>query len=182
MGFFLGAWEILALAAAISVDAFAASFAYGGKRIKIPLLSVIIISVVCSLVLGIALFAGSVIRDFIPANATAIISFAILFILGFFKLFDTKTELKNHDKDNSKIISVTEAVALAVALSLDGFAVGFGAALANVNIFAAVLSTFVIGALAVIGGCYLGNKIAGKINVSWVSGILLIILAFNSLL
>jgi len=177
---FLALFETLAIAAAISVDAFAASFAYGGKRIKIPLLSVLIINLVCVLTLGISLVTGAALSAYIPEPLTALISFGILFVLGVTKFFDN-SEPKNYDTDDSKIISITEAAMLAVALSMDGLAVGFGAALSNANIWAIILCTFAIGMLAVIFGCKLGNKVAGRLKVSWISGVLLIILAIVNL-
>jgi putative Mn2+ efflux pump MntP len=173
--------QALIIATAISIDAFAASFAYGGKRIKIPILSVLIINAVCSLMLGISLFAGAVARNYIPEMATTLICFSILFILGILKFFDNG-ETKNHDADNSKIISAGEAVALAVALSLDGLAAGFGVALGFANAWAVILCTFVVGTGAVAFGSYFGRKIAGKMKISWISGVLLIGLAVFRLL
>ncbi|MCL2838998.1 MAG: manganese efflux pump [Oscillospiraceae bacterium] len=182
MGFFLSIWGALLIALAISTDAFAASFAYGGKGIKIPFRSVLIINLVCSKMLGISLLAGEIIRPYMSETLTTGISFAILFILGIFKLFDGNTNPKNHDKDNSKVISAAEAVSLSVALSLDGLAVGLGVAMGSANILAVILCTFTVGVGAVMLGCRLGNKIAGKINVSWLSGVILIGLAFVNLL
>jgi len=174
-------WEALLIAAAVSLDAFAASFAYGGKRIKIPLLSVLVISFVCAASLGVSLLAGEILGVFLPKQLTVLISFGILFSLGIWKLLDD-SELKNFDTDDSKIISVGEAAALAVALSLDGLAVGFGAALGNANSVAVILCAFAIGAAAVWLGGFLGLKIARKTKVSWISGVLLILLAFAQLI
>ena len=177
---FFGLAETIILATAISLDAFAASFAYGGKRIRIPFLSVLIINLVCSLILGVSLFTGAIISEFIPEFITVLIGIAILLILGILKFFDSGT-IKNHDADNSKIISAGEAVALSVALSIDGLAVGIGAALVDTNVWAVISATFIIGVFAVTGGSFLGNKIAGRFNLSWISGLLLIGLAISRL-
>lgn len=87
------------------------------------------------------------------------------------------------DVDASKSISPKEAVALAVSLSLDGIAVGFGAALGNLNIMMVILASLVTDVIAVWLGSYLGSKLARKLpfNVSWVSGVILIVLAFLKL-
>lgn len=204
--------EAAALASALSMDAFVASFAYGSRKIKIPMLSVQIINLVCSSILGISLFLGAIVKQFIPGWLTTVICFAILFVLGMSKLLDsvTKSIIRRYsnlnkeiqfsmfnfrfilslcanpedtDVDGSKIISSAEAFSLAIALSLDGLAVGFGAALGNVSGLAVFLCSLLIGTLAVLLGCYIGNKIARKLtfNLSWLSGALLIVLAFMKL-
>lgn len=201
------------LASALSMDAFVASFAYGSNKIKIPMLSIQIINIVCSSILGISLLVGTLVKQYIPDWLTIMICFTILFVLGIAKLLDSiiKSIIRKYnnfnkeiefsmfnikfilslyanpedaDIDSSRIISPMEAASLAIALSLDGLAVGFGAALGNVNGLAIFLSSLVTNAIAVILGCYLGNKIARKLsfNLSWLSGILLIFLAFLKLL
>ena len=88
------------------------------------------------------------------------------------------------DTDSNKIISPFEAAALAISLSLDGIAVGFGAAIGNVNVSAVFLASFITNTAAVMSGCYLGNKLAGKLpfNISWLSGAIFIALAVSKLL
>ena len=204
--------EAFIIAASLSLDAFTASFAYGSSKIKIPILSVQIITIICSSILGLSLLIGTAVKQYIPNGVTVIICFILLFVLGIISLLNsiTKSIIKKHtnlnkelkfslfnfrfilslcanpeaaDVDLSKTISPTEAVSLAIALSLDGFAVGFGAALANVNGLAIFLCSLITGMIAVILGCYLGNKIASKtkLNLSWLSGVILIILAFSKL-
>lgn len=204
--------EAAILASALSLDAFVSSFAYGSNKIKIPMLSVQIINLVCSSILGVSLLAGNLIRQILPEWITPFICFGILFILGITKLMDsiTKSLIRKYtnisseikfsmfnfkfilqlyadpekaDIDNSKIISPGEAASLALALSLDGIAVGFGAAVGNINILAVFLCSLITDALAVILGSNLGNRIAKKtaFNISWLSGIILIFMAFTKL-
>ncbi len=73
-----------------------------------------------------------------------------------------------------------EAASLSIALSLDGLAVGIGAALVNSNSVQIVLFSLISDMVAVMLGCFIGNKIAEKIsfNLSWLSGLLLIVLSF----
>jgi len=201
--------EALILASALSADAFVASFAYGSNKIKIPAVSVHIINIICSVILGISLLIGTMVRAYIPGFLTTAICFTILFLLGLAKLFDsiTKSIIRKNsnlngqfkfsmfnfkfvlslyadpqaaDIDRSKTISPSEAAALAVALSLDGLAVGFGAALVDINGWAVFICSLITGFIALISGAYLGNRIAHRLrfNISWISGIVLIILAF----
>ncbi|MGI5850439.1 MAG: manganese efflux pump, partial [Christensenellales bacterium] len=149
---------------------------------------------------------------FIPSYITKLFCFLILIILGIIKLFDSsiKTLIRKHkglnkqlkfsmfnlnfilniyanpeeaDVDYSYVLSPLEAVSLAIAVSLDGLAAGFGAGLANFNILEVLLFSLVFGIFAVFLGCYIGNKIAEKlkINISWLSGVLLIVLAILKL-
>ena len=81
-------FEILLLVTALSVDAFAAGFAYGVSKIKVPFISVIIVTGISSLILVISLLAGNVVSSLIPGNLTSYFSFLLLFVLGLVKLFD----------------------------------------------------------------------------------------------
>jgi len=204
--------EALLLVTSLSIDAFASSFAYGTSKIKIPLKSILIINVVGSVILGISLFFGSVFRPFIDENIASTISFGILFILGVMKIFDStikalirkynrlEKEVKfsifnmqfilniyanpeKADIDKSRTVSPKEAMYLAIALALDSFAVGFGAGLTDANAVQIVGFSLVTDMIAIILGCYIGNKVAEKlsINLSWLSGVILIFLAFSNL-
>lgn len=205
--------EAVILASSLSLDAFFASFAYGSNKIKLPLKSVLVIDLVCGGFLGLSVFLGKLIRPYLPPHISSVICFLILFAIGLVKLLDnmTKSIIRRHsglskdirfsllnlrfilciyadpeksDVDQSKSISVGEAFSLAVALSLDGMAVGFGAVLGNVSGAAVVLASLVTGAAAVLLGDYAGNRLASsmKYNISWLSGAVLIGMAVMKLL
>ena len=206
-------FEAILITSALSVDTFVASFAYGSNKIKIPILSISIITIICSFVLVSSLLLGTLVSEFIPIWLTAALSFIILFSLGVFKLIDSiiKSKIKknksfttqnknsilnlkfilslytnpeNADIDQSRFISPMEATILAFALSLDGFAVGFGAALGDTSIITILIASLVIGFVAIVTGSYLGNKVSTKLksDLSWLSGVILIVLAFLSLM
>ena len=88
------------------------------------------------------------------------------------------------DSDASKSLSVPESVCLALAMSLDGAAAGFGAALGNLNPAAVRFFSLLFGFTAIQGGFLLGNRLAQKthFSVDWLSGALLILLAFLRLI
>lgn len=212
MTFFFLLSEAFCIASALSLDAFAASFSYGAGKIKIPPLSLLIIDGICSVSIGIALLIGSLLKSFIPLGLTSAVCFLILFFLGLLKLLDgiTKSLIRKYgaissnlhfsfcnfrfvlslyadpeaaDTDCSKTISSKEAVSLALALSLDGCAVGFGTALGNVNGLAVFFCSLFTEAFAILFGTFLGNKAAGRFscNLSWAGGLILIVLAFCKL-
>ena len=202
---------------AVSIDAFAASFAYGSKKIKIPFYSNLIIAAIGSSTLTLALLIGTAVSQHIPDWLTVALSFTILFLIGLIKLLDsvTKSIIKKHNKvcpdninkkiefsmfnfkfilnlyanpidadvDGSKKITAAEAVLLATALSLDSLAVGFGAALSDAGILLIYLTSFITSVIAVLAGCALGNRLAERtsLNVSWIGGVILILLAFSAL-
>jgi putative Mn2+ efflux pump MntP len=173
--------EAALLASSLSLDAFTAGFAYGGGGIKVPMLSVQIISIICSGITGLALLAGDVLRPYIPGGLTMYAPFFVLLIIGLSKL--TGSASKNADKDGSQSISPAEAALLALSLSLDGIAVGFGAALAQVNSLAVFLWSLVTNSGFLLLGLTAGNKLAGRssLNLSWLSGAVLILLAISKL-
>jgi len=201
-------FESILLVTALSIDAFVASIAYGTNKIKIPFASVITINIVCTFLLGISLYLGSIVRDLLPGNLMGYIGVIILFILGVyqlfagvaknfinkylekdkkvnFQLFNFKFVLEIYvdetmaDFDQSRRLNMKEALALALALSMDGLAAGFGTALVTVNYARILLMSLVFHMAAVWLGVWIGGKLAqkAKVNISWLSGAILIGLA-----
>ncbi len=198
--------------AAISLDAALASFAYGADEICIPVLSNLIISGTCTVALGASLALGSFVRPFLPDGVASWGSCFILVVLGVIKCCDSalkgrirrgkpiKRELRfsilslhlilrvyadpeEADADRSKTLTVAEAFSLAMALSLDGLAAGFGAALGETPILLVVLFSFLFGTLSVALGSFLGRKISEKLSFpfSGLSGAVLILLGISRL-
>lgn len=175
-------FEILVLVTALSVDAFAASFAYGVSRIRIPVSSLCIMTSVSSLILAVSLLAGNLLTGLLSPSLTCHISFIILFLLGLAKLFDRsccdQADKANKDKDD--ILSPTESLSLSFALSIDSLAAGIGAGMLPSYIPAAITASFFMGILAILGGSLFGKAISRHCqkNLCWISGVLLILLAF----
>jgi putative sporulation protein YtaF len=102
-----------------------------------------------------------------------------------FKLFDFRFVLQVYaneikaDFDKSKCLNVKESFYLGLALSLDSLAVGIGSSLCSINYMQVLILCFVIGISAVSFGVFLGRKFAQKLHLelSWLSGVLLILLA-----
>ena len=179
-------FEILLLVTALSVDAFAAGFVYGVSKIKVPFTSIIVVTGISSLMLVLSLLAGNLVSSLFPENLTKYFSFLLLFTLGLAKLFDRSRhdEAETADKNKDAFVSPTEALTLGVALSIDSLAAGIGAGIGSAYIPAAFLASFFIGALAIVAGSWLGGLISSRCrsNLCWISGVLLILLAFMKLL
>lgn len=200
--------ESLLLVSSLCIDSFVASIAYGTSKIKIPILSAIIINLVCTVTLAFSLFIGSIVKNFLPGRIPVLLGFFLLIVIGIYRLFECifKTCITKHsnsdkpltfklfdfkfvlqvyadeikaDFDKSKYLNSKEAFYLALALSLDSLAVGFGSSLCNINYFQTLLFCFIIGILCVLMGVFIGRKFAEKMHLelSWLSGVLLITLA-----
>lgn len=187
--------QSLLLTCALSADCLATGFAYGTSNIKIPFWSAMIINLICSSALAVSLFFGKLIGEIIPETVTVAVCAGILMAMGLFKIigFFLQGKAKNSnnkliklfakpeqaDGDNNKILSKKEALILSLALSLDGFAAGIGTGLVvddYVNYAIFIGFSLVVGIFFLLAGVFIGKKIAKKtkINLSWLSGLVLI--------
>lgn len=82
------------------------------------------------------------------------------------------------------ILSPAEAFSLGIALSLDSAAAGIGAGMMTFHLPATILLSLTTGILAILSGSLLGNSIAKRtsFDLSWLSGVMLMILAVLKLL
>lgn len=204
--------EAVAIAAALSVDAFVAGFAYGTRRIRLSRRSVLVINLICSAIVGLSLGLGSLAAVFIPAGVQRGLCFGLLFALGLIKLLDgiIRSAIRRFgnldgrlgfslfslrfvlhvyadpaavDLDHSQTISVAEAASLALALSLDGAAVGFGAALGQASIPAVVTASLAANQISLLTGAWLGERLSRRLRMSlgWLGGVILVLLALSKL-
>lgn len=199
------------LVIALSVDSFLASLAYGAERIKIPIKSALLISLIGVAFLSISLYTASFIQQFIPEDICSKIAFIIFFLIGISALFqgtiksflktcerkklefsckgisfvlDVYLDETNADMDNSKLLSLKEALYLAVALSIDSLVSGFALGISIEKPLPVLFISFCIGFIAVVAGSFIGRTTASvtKWNLSWISGVLFMILAFTKIL
>ena len=192
----------------LSVDSFSAAFAYGSGGIKIPLKSLFILNLIGVALFGASLYFGYFLRPLLPGNTVYVLSSIILVTLGSLKIFESaiknfikrrqrsETDLvfsifnasfilkvyadpEEADLDQSRSISSREATFLAVALSLDNMAVGFGAGMV-MNPGLVLLTYLVINFVCLFLGCQIGNRVARTIkqDLAWLGGVILILVAF----
>ncbi|MCM1523112.1 MAG: hypothetical protein NC120_01530 [Ruminococcus sp.] len=196
--------DMILLAAATSADLFAAVLGIRASGIRLTLSSGFVIAAAGSVLLGLSAAVSSYADRLFPLDNALYISRAILLIMGLNtifgdfiekagkRLFKRKNklipcaEMMNHpacaDKDNSKTISVSEGMALGLALSGDSVFTGVGAGIGGmppVKIFALSL---IFGAAAIISGNAAGRFLSDKSSADFpaerIGGIILIILAF----
>lgn len=194
----------------LSFDTFFACIALGAKKIKIPLLSKLIIAFVSSFFLAISLVFGNFISLYISSKTLNIASFIVLFSLGLFNIFDSivKKFIKEHirlthsvnikyftltlsiymdktnaDKDKSLSLNTCEALLLSVMLSLDSLFTGFSIHTDLKTTVFLILLSLLLGIICSILGIHLGKKLySEKKDYSYISGIILIFLSINKLI
>lgn len=188
--------NVLLLVTALSIDAFAAGFAYGVDRIRMPILSMGIIGGFSAGSLLVALLAGRGILAGIPSAYAQLISCMLLLIVGLIKLFDgtlkclIRRRLKQErhitfhifdlrflltvyadpdraDADRGGMLSAREACSLGIALSIDSIAAGIGAGIAEIPVVFPVLLSFFMGMAATATGVFLGNRIAARYSLDF---------------
>lgn len=182
--------EALILSMACSVDCAVVGFAYGLNKTKIRFTAAFIVSFICSLALGLSLFFGSIIGKYVKESITLAICAVILIALGLIKIFNSL--IKNRFRRRGEIISTNPlsflgAVMLALALSLDGIAVGLSAGLVREELLFYVIIiglSIITNAAFLLLGRFLGANAAKRIspNFAWISGLLFIILAIFKLI
>ena len=185
---------------ALSFDAFITALTYEGDNIKIPILSNLIISIICSFSLIISLFFGNYLDTIVSETVLKHISFIILFCLGITKIFGDiiknrlikkKTnnylfncivkngqDYKKTSCDKSNLLSTRSALLLSVVLSFDSLSSGIAFSL-NYNYFIIVfLFSFFVNFLLI-----LCSKIFKgiKIDFSFFGGLIFILIAFSKL-
>lgn len=195
--------SLILLSVAVSLDGFGAGVTYGIRKIRIPLLSVGIISVCSGTVMFLAMMAGTLFARFIPPKAASAAGALLLVAVGCWALFQLFRSGEREDRggenlvirilktpsaadlDRSGTISGGEAVFLGAALSLDAFGAGVGAAMAGFPPFATALCIASGSGLFLHLGTRFGFRVAGW---SWVRqlavlpGILLILMGIFKLL
>ena len=181
------------LAFSASLDSLIIGIAYGIKKIWIKFSINIIIALIVTLGTLLSMVLGAILNKFIPSYICNYIGAILLIIVGLFMTFDFFKEQRNLKKNeictakenkdiieslhyddiltNNKTadingsgnIEVKEAISLAVALSLNNFALGLGASMSGISIPLTTIFTFIFSILILILGLKIGNSFLSKI-------------------
>lgn len=143
----------------------------------------IIISFLILILLGFYYLFESIVKSYLKKRSSLkekvkFKLFNIWFIIDIY-VDETKADL-----DKSKNLSSKEALYLATALSLDSIAIGFGSGLGSINYLNIIFLSLIFHMVALWGGLYIGEKFVSrsKVNLSWLTGVILILLAFLKLI
>ncbi|MDC3412613.1 sporulation membrane protein YtaF [Aquibacillus sp. 3ASR75-11] len=178
------------LAFAVSLDSFVVGFTYGLRQMYLPIRSIVIIATISSIVFFLSMFVGDFIASFLSPKVAEDIGGWVLILIGiwviiqFFKTDNTQNdsdpilvnfEIKSlgivirilkkpmvADMDKSGAVTGVEAFLLGIALSMDSFGAGIGAALLG---FVPLLGAVTIGITTALS-LTIGLK-SGKIFSYW---------------
>lgn len=202
-------FSVLLLGLAVSLDGFGAGFAYGVRKLSLPLPSLVIICFSSSFSIFLSMEAGALVARLLSLRAASAIGGLLLLLVGAVILIQSFRQNRENgetlgadghglgvlssvlrepqlaDFDSSGVITGKEAVVLGVALALDAFAAGFGAAMMG---FPPLATAFVVGIAKFVllpAGVLSGRKFANILKeerASLVSGAVLAFLGLMHLL
>ncbi|WP_264803472.1 sporulation membrane protein YtaF [Cytobacillus sp. NCCP-133] len=203
------AFSLLILAFAVSLDSFSVGLTYGLRKMFIPFKSISIIACCSAITLMAALSIGHLIEAFLSPALAESLGGIILVLLGawvlyqFFRPEKAKDALPHEktivnfeikslglvinilkkpmsaDFDKSGTITGVEAIMLGIALSLDAFGAGIGAAMLGYSPYYLALTVAIMSSLFVFMGMQVGSifsKSGWVHKCSFIPGIILIII------
>jgi len=202
-------FSLLLLAFAVSLDSFSVGFTYGLRKMKLPFKSIVTIACCSALTLLLAMGVGKSIASFLsPSIAEKIGGLVLVFIGGWvlYQFFRPSKQTNENDEekilvnfeikslglvinilrkplvadfDKSGTITGIEAFLLGLALSLDAFGAGIGAALLGYSPWLMAILVAVMSSLFVTTGIKCGRIFSEKRWVqkfSFLPGVLLIVI------
>mgnify|MGYP000417727282 FL=1 len=177
-------YEVIILAVALSMDAFAVSIGLGSKHVKqtksLALMSGIYFGLFQGLMPLIGYMGGKCILGWVEEYAHWV-AFALLILIGGKMIYESITEGIEED-----IVKITHKVMLilAIATSVDAMAAGFTLTLIEINPFLACaiigVATLFFSWMGVFIGAKSGTWLEGKAEL--LGGIVLILIGFKVLL
>ncbi len=189
----------LLFALAVSSDGFMVGLAYGIKKIKIPILSLIVIALASASAVTVAMVCGKGLSLLLDprlaskAGAIMIIAVGIFFFMQFCRekishiacseddplvslnikplgiIIHILKEPSSADFDCSGEISLKEAFFLGIALAMDAFGAGIGLAMAGFDILLTAICVGMLKFILVNSGLMLGRVINGQRLQSYTS-------------
>ena len=176
--------EVVILAIALSMDAFAVSIGLGSKRLKatrsLALMAGIYFGLFQGLMPLIGYLGGKGVLGWVEAYASWI-AFVLLLLIGGKMIYESLSEGIEEDISN---ITHKVMLMLAIATSIDAMAAGFTLTLLEVNPFMACaiigITTFIFSYAGVFIGVKSGTWLESKAEL--LGGIILILIGFKMLL
>lgn len=189
-----------------NLDSIVIGIAYGIKKIKMGLLSNILIGIITTFSTFISMYIGKIILNFISINLANLIGSSVIIIFGLYFLLESiinlyknnkkikSISLKNSDnmleyaqktdKDSSKYIDIKESITVGFSLAFNNIGTGIVASVVGIKVLWVIIFTFIFSILFILLGIYIGNNFIGKVLGKFaplLSGVLLIVLGIIEL-
>lgn len=175
------------------LDSMVVGIAYGMRRIKIGIVSNLIIACLTTVGTFLSMLFGKQLATILPSvmanyiGATVLFLFGLSFVIhGLTKKTDGMTAFAlKSDVDKSGDIGKRESVVLALGLTINNIVVGIAASFASVNIILASLFTLIFSIGSLYLGLYLGKNFIGKVlgkYATLIAGVVLIVLGISQIL
>lgn len=174
----------LILAISANLDTFSVAVSYGVKKIKIPLGSALLISLLTTIGTFLSMEFGLIISGFIPSFLSDSIGGLLISLIGLWFLIDyfrhnKEDNIPMADSDHSGDISLKESIPLITALTINNLGVGISGSIAGVSTFYTTIFTFIVTALFLLLGTWTGKTASAKLLGKYaepISNIILILL------
>jgi len=183
---------ILMFALAVSSDGFMVGVAYGVRKIRLPIMSLLVICIASATAVTVAMFFGKGLCYFLNPNmasrlgALTIMAIGLFFLLQSFRqklcvmeengkdplislnikplgiIIQILKEPSSADFDSSGEIGMKEAFFLGLALAMDAFGAGIGIAMAGYNILLTAVSVGMLKFILVNSGMMLGKVVTNE--------------------
>lgn len=180
--------KILSLSIILSIDALFFGLTFGLNKIKLPIKSVIVLTITGLIIILGAIGLGDIMYSILPH--AKLIGGLILIGIGIFLTLDNKSNSiksmlrkpESTDINKNGNIEIGEAMAIGITLSIDSSAVVIGTAYLGIFL---PITIMLMQLLFLIIGIEIGKKIKPNINsryIAVISGLIIIILGFNQLI
>jgi putative sporulation protein YtaF len=200
-------FSVVLLGLAVSFDGFGAGFAYGVRKVHIPLVSLVIICLFSSFAVFLSMKVGVAMATLFSAQFAALLGGLVLVAVGTMVIYQTvcqegkesRSESPDSDDRGLKLLSCVrreptladfdssgtilgrEAMILGAALAMDTFAAGLGAAMMGLEPLSTALTVglmlFIMFSLGILFGRHNAEKLSGE-SAAIISGLVLIMLGF----
>jgi putative sporulation protein YtaF len=161
--------KLIFFAIALSLDAFSAGFAYGLRRIKIPLVSYCALICASMFIVGLSVFFGSAVAQIIPPVWGEKLGGMILLGIGLWWLFRPRKNNKNINQEDQKIKKIVELRLASLAVIIQIFEEPVCADIDASGVISIQESLFLAFALSVDAlGAVFGAALAGSVGIQTV--------------
>ncbi len=199
-----GLITVMAIAVASNLDNAGVGIAYGVRKIHFSFLANFIIAVISGICTWLAGVVGSTLTHYLPAQTTAWVGAIVMILVGLWVLSepwrskrrkDDEEQKQNvvqrilrdptaADFDQSKSISLKEAVVLGFALAINAFAGGFDAGVVHISVLITALAVAVMSFVLLGVAAYIGARWASRLfgsGATYIAGILLILIGIHQI-